>query len=142
MKQDTLQLLNRLLAIVCRSFPQYLTWSRPYVPASRREVLDAIRDIVAEQDAIAERISQMIIDADSLPRTGEFPMEFTDMHDLGIDYLLSAAIDYQEQDIAAISSLVDQLRTTPAAKAIAEEALGMARGHLETLLELRETASE
>lgn len=139
MKQETVQLLNQLLAILCRSFPQYMTWARPYVPAHRKEVLEAIEDLVAQQESVAERISQMLVDADALPRTGEFPMEFTDMHDLGIDYLLSAAVEYQEQDIAAISNLVDELRTTPAAKAIAEEALGMSRGHLETLLELRES---
>ena len=141
MKPESIHLLNRLLAILCRSFPQYLKWARPYVPSNRREVLDAIDGIVEGQDSITERISRMIVDADALPRTGEFPMEFTDMHDLNIDYLLGAAVEYQRQDIAAISELVDQLRTTPAAKAVAEEALGMARGHLDTLVEIQSANS-
>lgn len=133
--------LNRLLAILCRSFPQYLQWSRPYVPPNRRDVVDALEAMVDDQDAIADRIISMLADADFLPRTGEFPMEFTDMHDLSIDFLISAALDYQEQDVAAMSDLVDQLRTTPAAKAVAEEALGMARGHLDTLVELQQTSA-
>jgi hypothetical protein len=38
--------------------------------------------------------------------------------------------------VAAIEQLVERLQTAPAAKAIAEEALGMAKGHLDTLREL------
>ncbi|RIK87290.1 MAG: hypothetical protein DCC67_02065 [Planctomycetota bacterium] len=136
MKADAIHWLNRLLAIHCKSFPQYLQWSRPHVPAGRGEELEAIRAIAADQDALADRISRMIIDADALPRSGEFPMEFTDMHDLDIDYLIRAAVGYQQQDVKVIERLVERLETAPAARAIAEEALGMAKGHLETLREL------
>jgi hypothetical protein len=142
MKADTIYWLNRLLAIHCKSFPQYLRWSRPYVPAGRGEELEAILAIAQDQDVMAERISRMIIDGDALPRSGEFPMEFTDLHDLDIDYLLRLAVRYQEQDVTAIQQLVDRLQTAPAAKALAEEALGMSKGHLDTLRELtRSTAA-
>jgi len=141
MKADTIYWLNRLLAIHCKSFPQYLRWSRPHVPPGRGEEMEAIEAIALDQDVLAERISRMIVDADALPRTGEFPMEFTDMHDLDIDYLIQAAVRYQEQDVAAIEQLVDRLHTAPSAKAIAEEALGMAKGHLETLRELTRSSA-
>lgn len=136
MKADAIHWLNRLLAIHCKSFPQYLQWSRPHVPTGRGDELEAIRSIAADQDALADRISRMIVDADALPRTGEFPMEFTDMHDLDIDYLIRAAVGYQEQDARTVQGLVERLETAPAARAIAEEALGMAKGHLDTLREL------
>ncbi|MCC6492427.1 MAG: hypothetical protein IT424_05340 [Pirellulales bacterium] len=136
MKADAIHWLNRLLGLHCKSFPQYLQWSRPHVPAGRGEELEAIRAIAMDQDALADRISRMIVDADALPRSGEFPMEFTDLHDLHIDYLLRAAVGYQEQDIATMERLVERLQTAPAARAIAEEALGMAKGHLDTLREL------
>ena len=102
------------------------------------EMFDAVVD---DQNHIADRISQMLIDADCLPRTGEYPMEFTNTHDLGIDFVIRIAADYQQQDVAAISDIVDQLRTAPAAKAVAEEALGMSRGHLDSLRELQESAA-
>lgn len=136
MKADAIHWLNRLLAIHCKSFPQYLQWARPHVPAGRQEEMEAIRGIALDQDALADRISRMIVDADALPRTGEFPMEFTDVHDLDIDYLLRAAVGYQEQDVKAIERLVERLETAPAARAIAEEALGMAKGHRDALREL------
>jgi hypothetical protein len=135
MKPDPVHLLNQLLAIHCRSFPQYLRWSRPYVPPGREEEFEAVQAIAVDQDAMASRASRMIIDAGALPRTGEFPMEFTDLHDLHIDFLMLAGVRYQEQDVATIEQLVDRLQTAPAAKAFAEEALGMAKGHLDTLRE-------
>lgn len=140
MKADTIYWLNRLLAIHCKSFPQYLRWSRPHVPAGRSEELAALEAVALDQDALGDRISRMIVDGDALPRSGEFPMEFTDLHDLDIDYLLRLAVKYQEQDATTIGQLVDRLQTAPSAKAIAEEALGMAKGHLDTLRELTQSS--
>lgn len=141
MKADTIYWLNRLLAIHCKSFPQYLRWSRPHVPAGRGDELAAVEAVAMDQDAMGDRISRMIVDGDALPRSGEFPMEFTDLHDLDIDYLLRLAVRYQVQDVAAIGALVERLQTAPAAKALAEEALGMAKGHLDTLRELTQASA-
>ena len=129
-------LLNRLLAIVGRSFPQYLQYSRPYVPNGRDVLTETIESIVSDQNGIADRISEMLIEADALPRSGEFPIEYTDTHDLSIDFLINMAIQYQQQDIDAVNKIAEQLQLAPAAKSLAEEALGMAKGHLESLREI------
>lgn len=136
MQPATIFSLNRLLALLGKSFPQYLQYSRPHIPLGRESVMDTIGSIVTDQKVLEDRISQMLIDAEVPIRTGEFPMEFTDMHDLGIDFLVNRAIGYQEQDIASIGWIADHLDEAPAAKALAEEALGMAKGHLEALQEL------
>jgi len=140
LQPSTIAALNRLLAIVGRSFPQYLQYSRPYIPPGCENVVETIASIAADQNVLADRISQMLVDAEAPIRSGEFPMEFTDMHDLGIDFLVNMGIAYQEQDIGAIGQLVEQLPGAPAAKALAEEALGMAKGHLESLRELTPAA--
>jgi hypothetical protein len=134
---DAIRSLNRLLAIHCRSFVQYLRWSRPHVPPGHDEELETLAAIAADQDAMAERISRAVVDAGALPRTGEFPMEFTDLHDLDIEFLVAAAVRYQEFDVTALQQIVENLPSAPAARAIAEEALGMAKGHLDSLRELR-----
>ena len=46
---------------------------------------------------------------------------------------MQEAIDYQKQDIADLEQCVDALRLAPAAQSLAAEALGMAKGHLESL---------
>ena len=95
--------------------------------------MQTLSDVAASHEAMARRITQMLVDADALPLPGEYPMEYTDSHDLDVDYLLRLPAAYQRQDIDAIESIVESLRLAPAARALAEEALGMARGHLETL---------
>lgn len=133
---DTVEVLNRVLTILWRSFPQYMRYARPYIPTGEERALETLDQIVAGQDALAERVHEQLIQAGALPDTPAFPMEFTDTHDLGLDYLIRNAIGYQQQDIAELQSIADSLHLAPAAKALAEEALGMAKGHLESLEEL------
>jgi hypothetical protein len=63
-------------------------------------------------------------------------MEFTDTHDLSIEFSIHEAMDYQKQDIADLEQCVERLRQAPAAQTLAAEALGMAKGHLASLVEL------
>jgi hypothetical protein len=134
---DTIDLLNRVLIVLRKSFPQYLVYARPYIPSGRKKVMETIEEIVAGQDSLAARVSEQIFQSGGLPEKGEFPIEFTDTHDLAIDFLILEAIDYQKQDIADLSECVDALRLSPGAQSLAAEALGMAKGHLESLEELR-----
>ncbi len=133
---STHALLNRLLAIVGRSFPQYMQYSRPYVPAGSSHLVEALAAVVSDQDVMVERISQMLSDESTAPRFGEFPMEYTDLHDLDINYLFGEAARYQELDIANLGEIADQLQLAPAAQSLAEETLGMAKGHLDSMREL------
>ena len=141
---DTVAILNRLLLIHERSLPMYLVHARPWThmgseKALDEKALDVFQLIVADQRAMAERISEFIIQAGHQVHTGgAFPLEFTDMHDLAVEFLIGQAVAYQKQDVEAIQSCVGQLRLAPAALSLAEEALGMAKGHLQSLDELLE----
>ena len=134
---DTVDILNRVLVTLRKAFPQYLRWARPHVPAGRESVLETLDEIVTGQNALAERVSEQIMAAGAIPDPGDFAMEFTDTHDLDVDYLIAEAIGYQKQDIATLQQCVDALRLAPAAQSLAAEALGMAKGHLESLEELK-----
>jgi hypothetical protein len=130
---ETIDSLNRVLAILERSFTQYLRYARPYIPPGRDDVLQSLEEITAGQDALAERVNQAVVESGGLPDYGKFPIEYTDTHDLEIGYLIQEAIDNQRQDIAELSRCVDDLRHSPSAQALASEALGMAKGNLEKL---------
>jgi hypothetical protein len=134
---DTIDTLNRVLTIIEGSFPQYLRFARPYIPEGRESIMETIEEIASGQDTLAERFSQQIFDSGALPEHGQFPIEFTDTHDLDIDFLIRDAIGYQKQDINSLQECVDSLRLAPAAQSLAAEALGMAKGQLESLEELR-----
>ena len=134
---NTIDILNRVLVLLTRSFPQYLHWARPYIPPGRENVTETIDQIVIGQNSLADRISQYIFESGGMPDSGRFPIEFTDTHDLAIDFLIQEAIVYQKEDIAKLHEFAESLRLAPAAQALASEALGLAKGNLESLEELR-----
>ena len=125
-----------MLVLLQRSFPQYLQYARPYIPAGRETVSKRSTKSSTGQDGLAERIANFISESGGLPDPGRFPIEFTDTHDLAIDFLIREAIGYQKEDIANLNECVDALRLAPAAQSLAAEALGMAKGHLQSLEEL------
>src|SRR4051795_5708942 len=111
---DTITVLNRVLEILERSFPQYLRYARPYIPPGRENIMQTIEQIVAGQDALAERVSQHIFESSGLPDHGDFPIEFTDTHDLDIDFLIAEAIGCLKQNVEELTQSVDTLRLAPA----------------------------
>ena len=134
---DSITVLNYVLGMLRQSFPQYLRFARPYIPRQITGVWTTITDIAAAQDALAERVGEQLVAAGARPNAGEFPMEFTDAHDLGIDYLIREAIGYQKQDVAELELYAATPGLSPAAGSLVSEAVGLAKGHLETLAELQ-----
>lgn len=139
---STVDVLNRLLALHSRSLPTYLASARPWVAENEQEAITVLRHIAESQVSIVERLGTLIVEEGGVPAIGEFPMMFTDMHDLSMDYILPQLIEWIESDIKTIRDCVGQLNGAPAAKAIAEEALGAAQAHLDSLHELQQAFSD
>lgn len=133
---DTISVLNGLLATLSRSFPQYLRYARPYVPPGHERMVETLAEITEGQDELIERISQEVANLGGSPDRGEFPMLFTDTHDLGIDFLVQEATRLGKHDVAILSELARTLNLLQAAKALAEETLGMTKAHVQSLEEL------
>src|SRR5262249_10499764 len=129
--------LNRLLVILYRSLPMYLADAAPWTRPADEEAKKVLGHIVADYKKYAGRIAELLLERRHVLGFGEYPMAFTDTHDLSLDYLINELISYQKQDIGAIEQCGADLRTDLPAKALAEEILGNARGHLESLEELR-----
>ncbi len=133
---DTNEVLNRLLVIHRRSLPMYLSWAQPWADRGDRKAQDALSHVAADQQYLVDRIATLILDNGGVVTPGEFPLIFTGYHDLSMGYLLPKVIALQKEDVAAIEECVDMLRLAPMIKAVAEESLGAAKGHLESLEEL------
>jgi hypothetical protein len=132
----TIDALNRLLTTLCRSFPQYLRYADPYIPPGHERVVETLGEIIQDQDGLIDRVTRMIDETGAPVDRGEFPMIFTDAHDLGIDFLVGRAIDYCRQDLEQLRACAQSLHLAPAARALAEEAVGMNKAHLEALEEV------
>lgn len=135
---DRAATLNRLLQIHYRSLPMYLASARPWVPAGHEKAAETLELIVVDEKRMIEKISEALLDVGADIELGEFPMTFTDLHDLSVDFLLKELVEAQRRDVAAIEDCVADSAGDP----LAQEALGAAKGHLESLEEaVAETAA-
>ena len=135
-KSDPLQALGDLLRILYRSLPMYLAEARPWVRRGGEKLASAVAAIAGDQCLFAHRVAQAVIDLGGHPAPGAFPYQFTSVHDLAIDYLIERLIECQRRDVTRIGRCVEDLAGVPQHAALAEEILGNARGHLETLEQL------
>jgi hypothetical protein len=129
---DRNALLNRLLQIHTTSLPMYLASAKPWVPRGHEKDAQTLALIIADQQRMAQRLTDEILDSEGTIEPGEFPMTYTDLHDLSVDYLLKALAKSQQSDLAEIEDCARQLGGDP----VAQEAVGAAKAHLESLEEL------
>jgi hypothetical protein len=134
--RDPIDVLNRLLRLLCRSLPVYLESTRPSGPLDPRDLGHRLGVIAADQRALARRVADAISERKGQVEPGHFPVEFTAINDLALPYLVRRAIDYQKRDIEALGECVEALAGEPLLLPLAQEILGDARGHLETLEEM------
>lgn len=125
------------MTLLRRSFPQYLQYARPYFPGGRKDAAQVFRHIVADQNVLARRVLEQLDALGCGPVKTEFPTDYTDAHDLAIDYLLERAIGYQRRDLETLEKLSSQLALNATARSLVDEARGMAQAHLESLEECR-----
>jgi hypothetical protein len=139
---STTDVLNRLLVLHERSLPMYLSYAPPDRLAAQPQAKAILDQIVEDQKRTIDRLATMVLDSDAIVDHGEFPMSFTSLHDLSLEYLLTLLIDRQTKLVAACENLANLLGAAPFAQAAAREALGEAKGHLENLRELQAEAGE
>ena len=133
---ETIDVLNRLYATHNRSLPIYLSLATPYAPVNSEKASAALRHVVEDQKLMVDRLGEMILDLGGDLEPGEYPMVYTSLHDLEIDYIIGQVILQLKRYIVIFADCADQLNLVPMAKALAEEALGAAKGHLDSLEEV------
>jgi len=125
--------LNRLLHILCRSLAMYLSDARPWADRENMLLQRAIDNLAFDQRAYAQRVSEAITELDGRLDPGGFPTWFTSIHDLSLGFLFQKVIELHRLDLSAIEQCVAELDDAPALRSLAEEILGNAKGHLEIL---------
>ncbi len=139
-QSQAIDVLNELLVIHFRSFAQYLWITQAWMHDSDDEEVLAIRDIVEDQNKHSSRLADMIQRRGGRIEQGDFPMDFTDTHDLGLDFIMKKLVVEQERDIQSIATCTDRLADDVPAKVLSEEALGAAKAHLDSLNEVTANA--
>lgn len=132
----TIEILNQLIALSYRSLPMYLRYASPWRSDRTEPVWRTVEYMLIDQEALVARAAALVQELDGRIDTGEFPMEFTGMHDLALDFLLRRLIHYQRRDVERLAQLAQQAASGEVdrrARDLVQEALGSARAHLEAL---------
>ncbi len=132
----SLDVLNRLLAILNRSLPMYLSNATPWTHPGDEQAAQTLERIVGDQRRDINRLAELIIARSGRVDPGRWPMEYTDLNFLSLDYLLRELVRHQQQDIAQIERCVFLLSQDRMARELAQEILGSEKAHLEMLQEL------
>ena len=135
-KPSTASIMNRLLTLHQRSLPMFLTYAAPWTAKHDQKAIETLRFLVEDQKRLAGRIADYMLERRWRMDPGEFPLEFTGLHDVSLEYLWPKLIEAQRRDISVVQGCIAALASDPFARALAEEALGSARGHLESLEEV------
>ena len=75
-------MLNRLLAVLCRSLPAYLADAGLGPGGSPADIRTALGRLVADQQTYAQRVAEAISQRGGRPDPGPFPPEFAAKNDL------------------------------------------------------------
>jgi hypothetical protein len=135
-RSKTIDLLNQLFAIENRTLPTYLADACPWTHPGDESATTALTHILADQQAMVGRLGELIDARGGRVDRGSFPMEYTDMNLLSLDFLLLEMIRCQKRDLVDIERIVAGLGTDREARELAEEVLGSERAHLEALEDL------
>jgi len=128
--------LNRLLAVHCQSVAMYLANTKPWAPRGEQQAQVIFDDIVTNQRHMIQRLAHCIDLLGGNPDCGQ-GHDYTVLNDLSLDFLLRRVIDDQYEIIRTIENcLADLDDIDTEANALAQESLGMAKGHLESLEEV------
>ena len=132
---ETVRILNQLLAIHGGSLPNYLASAPPHRQFGDEKAWEALQNIIEDQRVMIDRLADYVEELGGTPNHGEFPMDFTGMHDLSMAHILQNVLERQRCEIEWIEHLSSKIESDEVAKALAQEALGAAKAHVQSLEE-------
>ena len=122
MRPDINAVLNRLLVTLYRSFPLYLeTTGSAVIMPEEAPIKQTVARIVVDYRRYVQQLVELIQDRRAQPDFGDFPLVFTDTHDLSFEYLLTELLYYERQDLAVAEECVRKLAGHAAAAARAAD---------------------
>jgi hypothetical protein len=131
--EKPIDVLNRLVVLHHRSLAAYLRDASPTWHRGDERAREVLEQIAADHERAVDRLGELIMEMDGSVQFGGFPMHFTAYHDLEFAFLRRRLIEQQQRDMAVIEECIARLDALPLAKAVAQEALGEAKAHLELL---------
>lgn len=125
--------LNEALVLLNRSLPMYLSHAAPWVAYGHDEARHVLDRNVADHKERVRRLTELLNGRRHTIDPGEFPMDFTGLHDVALGYLVKQLIAYQKREIEFLESCARRLAGDAEGQALVEESADASRGQLESL---------
>jgi hypothetical protein len=132
-QNEQVAVLNRLFHILSRSLPAYLQDAKPWTAEQQHKAQQAVGHLAIDQQDYARRVAEAILKREGCPEPGRFPIAFTGINDVAIDFLLQRVIEHHRDDLTAIQRCAATVSANEELRVLTEEILGNGRGHLEIL---------
>lgn len=133
----TVDTLNLVLQVHYRSLPMYLAEAEPWRRHGSTERVAVVQDLINDDVRFSKIAADWIQRRGGVIDLGEFPIGFTDTNDLALDFLIEEIVNDQQGKIADLEDCLKVADVDPGVRSLAQEALGAARGHLQSLQEIR-----
>jgi hypothetical protein len=130
------RVLQRLMAIEEYSLANYVLQSSVWTRPEDNPLLRAIHRIARKQQAQAARVGRLLARRYGFVESGQFPLHFTALNDLSLDYVAQKLIEHQRSMIDEIESCDHQLQDDPEARHLTEEILASEQRRLIRLARL------
>lgn len=128
--------LNDLLIDLGRSLLQYVGESWPWTGYDEAEEQAAIDALVAEQKVSVQALTELLSERGHFIEPGTYPTEYTSLHYVALDYLLSQLVDDQRELVEECAAISGEGQDDPHAGPLLAQISDQAAAHLKTLAEL------
>ncbi|HLN33094.1 MAG TPA: hypothetical protein VK395_35515 [Gemmataceae bacterium] len=129
----TQELLENILRRVGRSLLQYVSEAFPWTTAEEQDALAQFQVLAREEGEAAAAIAKFLDQQGyGVPYLGPFPMAFTTINYVSLDYLLPLLVETQRQDLEQMQRALAQVTDAQAREQILK-IIDMSRRHLTTL---------
>lgn len=125
--------LDGLLRLLCRGLPVYLLEVKPWTQPGDESLFKALTHLLDDRRLFAGRVAQEILARGGYPDPGPFPLKFTGLNDVSLDYLARELLDSLRADMEILQNYSHRLKELPRLHALSEEILGNTKGHAEIL---------
>lgn len=130
----TEQILNDVLVRLHRSLLQYVGECGPWASAAAEQ--EAVSNLVQIRHLHVGELVELMTAREAIIDFGVFPTEFTDLHFVGLDYLLGVIVAEQKKIISELESAVGSVSSDAEATGLLNRILVDERANLAKLQSL------
>lgn len=133
--------LQKLVQLIGGTLPMYLVNAAPWIQPGQVRAEQTLALVARDQEQTLKRLADLIVDLGGVPESAWFPASYTALNDVSLDYLLCRLAQEQQTLVPAIEAIAEKMPDGSAARDIAEESAGAARGHALSFDELTQQLS-